>query len=106
MKTEKETENPSNRQKLLQWKSDVRIKWNNKCAKCNADGQVTKLDCHHLISAAFKRMRYDINNGLLLCSACHRFSRTSAHKGSMLFADWLMRTYPKIWHYIIREGKL
>ena len=85
-----------------QWKINVRKHWNNKCAvwgKTNC-----KLDCHHIVSRSIKELRHDVLNGILLCSGCHLFNRKlSAHKGSLLFIDWLSKNYTGGYAYLIAK---
>lgn len=51
------------------WKQRVLERDNHQCQCC---GVVASLAVHHINSAKFfTELRYDVNNGIVLCSACH-----------------------------------
>lgn len=66
------------RRKALQlWKTKIKILANNECEAC---GKKKRLQIHHIESyATNKSLRYDIHNGVCLCTTCHKFGRQSAH---------------------------
>lgn len=76
-----------------QWKEQVRKNWSNTCAKCGISG--CKLDTHHL--AYHKELKWiEPMIGVLLCSKCHKFGLSSAHKGGLLFYQWFFSAYPEL----------
>jgi hypothetical protein len=76
----------------IQWKKDVRLKWENKCMRCGVDG--CKLDTHHLVY--YKELKGNPEIGVLLCSGCHKLRNDSAHKGAIIFYDWFRNAHPDI----------
>jgi 5-methylcytosine-specific restriction endonuclease McrA len=55
--------------KYNQWRRAVYKKDNYMCQICGRRG---KLNAHHIFGfAKWKSKRFDINNGITLCSACH-----------------------------------
>jgi hypothetical protein len=60
-----------------------------------------KLEAHHLISRSRIITRHDPNNGILLCSHHHRFSKfISPHGAPMAFSEWLMASDPDRWAWL------
>lgn len=62
----------------LEWKKKVMEKYNSTCQHCGATQEEyfkktgDSLEGHHIKSwEKFPELRYDIDNGLLLCSPCH-----------------------------------
>ena len=78
------------REVKILWRKCVLAKFGSKCIVCNA----TKLpNCHHLISErSFPVMRYDIDNGVVLCPFHHKFNKFSAHKNSLWFCELILKT--------------
>ena len=62
------------------WKLAVRKKCNYKCQSCGLlkkTNRKVRFDCHHIKpKALFVRSIFSLNNGVLLCQACH----IEAHK--------------------------
>ena len=53
-----------------QWAKDIKTRDNWQCREC---GDNKKLHAHHLYPrAVFPEIRYNINNGITLCSKCHK----------------------------------
>ena len=51
------------------WKAQVFKKYNNKCNRCEKN---QRLHCHHIMDFhQHPELRYDVNNGELLCISCH-----------------------------------
>jgi 5-methylcytosine-specific restriction endonuclease McrA len=68
------------------WSESVR-KRDGKCMYC---GSKDYLNAHHIFSRSNRSTRWDINNGITLCSGHHKFSSTfSAHKTHVEFTYWL-----------------
>ena len=61
------------------------------CEKTNA------LQCAHIIGRRNHRLRYDPQNALTLCYACHIHF---AHKEPISFTRWLERTRPEQLRYL------
>lgn len=89
------------KKKLKDWANSVKDRDCYKCAICGLtsgenyirkDGKESKirLEAHHLFPREIKEFRYDIDNGITLCTRHHKFSREiSAHKNPLAFILWL-----------------
>ena len=82
------------------WKKKALEKWaeyihqQKYCSICGKSN--TKLEAHHLISKKVKQFRNDIQNGILLCSYCHKWNPVcSPHAGALGFAEWLINNMPE-----------
>ena len=68
------------------WSLAVLGDWNHVCAIC---GSRSRLNAHHLIPRAHYATRYDLRNGICLCSRCHLFcSERSPHQNAAGFMLW------------------
>lgn len=64
------------------WQYIVKIRANYRCEYYNCRYNYEKLDAHHFYSkGAYSHLKYDINNGICLCTRHHTagFSTESAH---------------------------
>ena len=50
------------------WSEKIKIIWGYKCARC---GRTEYLNSHHIIGKSNFNTRWDLNNGICLCSGCH-----------------------------------
>lgn len=81
------------------WVEKVRVLHGDRCAVCgraygdvDAAGKACYLNAHHIDSRNTNpRLRWDALNGILLCPKHHKFSKNSAHKGSIWFITWLQK---------------
>ena len=65
--------------KYVQWRSDVFQRDNWTCQTCQARGGVY-LEAHHIKDwVRYPKLRFEINNGITLCSECHKL--TPNYKG-------------------------
>ena len=78
------------------WSEAVRLIHNNTCELCGAAAGETKengkpviLNAHHIVTRDNPVLRFDIRNGCCLCQYCHKYSRTGAHRGTIVFSEWL-----------------
>ena len=54
--------------KYEEWRQKVIKKHNGKCAKCKLEAT----HCHHINNfSSNPKLRYELNNGVLLCKECH-----------------------------------
>lgn len=75
------------------WSKVVRQVW--ACAVC---WKKEHLNAHHIFTRHNKSTRWDLDNGICLCSGCHVFSDTfSAHKTPTEFTYWLEKQYSREW---------
>jgi hypothetical protein len=71
------------------------------CEKC---GSMNRLQAHHVITRANKRLRYDSQNGVCLCAGHHLFF---AHQKPHEFRDWLTEKRGNYWwDYINTASKM
>ena len=69
------------------WAEVVKSKAGYKCEVCNlSDG---RLNAHHIEGRRNLRLRWDLRNGVCLCSGCHMFRKESAHQSPEWFHFWL-----------------
>jgi len=101
-----------NRRLFNLWSEAVRDRAKRKCEYCkienkaiNRNGVSTKLDAHHLISRKVKDLplKFDINNGICLCSRCHKWGIPSFHKDPITTITWLMIHSPKRYNYVLNN---
>lgn len=71
------------------WRGCVLKRFEYKCVVCSQ----TKLpNCHHIIPEhVFVSMRYDVDNGVILCPSHHKFGKLSAHKNALWFCDLVLK---------------
>lgn len=69
------------------WALTVKIAWHNRCAMCSRGGV---LNAHHLVPRQHQAVRYDLRNGICLCSRCHQWCPDrSPHQAAAGFMAWL-----------------
>jgi len=68
------------------WRQCITKLFKGRCAKCGCEGT----DCHHLIKRRNKHTRWDVMNGLLLCTSCHWL----AENEPTMFSVWLILYRP------------
>lgn len=74
----------------------------------NAKGEMKNdLQAHHVIRRGISATRYDLDNGVSLCSKHHTFNNDfSAHRTEEKFRNWFKKTYPLRWKLINAKSKL
>ncbi len=55
---------------------------------------------HHIVGRINHVVRWDLNNGCLLCSGCHMLNKTSAHADPIGFLKWLYEQRPYDYIYL------
>jgi len=74
------------------WSRAVRDDWGNECAVC---GRRPNLNAHHLAPRHHQATRYELRNGICLCSHCHTFDAdVSPHLNAAGWLLWLHANYP------------
>jgi len=68
------------------WSKVVKLQASNKCEIC---GKTEYLNSHHMVGRRNLRLRWEIYNGVCLCSGCHTFKTNSAHQNPVWFNTWL-----------------
>jgi len=61
---------------------------------CQVCGGTSYLNAHHIIGRRNRNVRWDLDNGILLCSGCHTFKTESAHQDPLQFMEWFNNKYP------------
>ena len=57
--------------------------------RCEVCGESGYLNPHHIEGRRNFRLRWDLRNGVCLCSGCHMFRKESAHQSPEWFHFWL-----------------
>ena len=74
----------------------------NTCQRCGIQGP---MHAHHIVSKRIRRLRYDEQNMICLCSGYHKFRTNSAHENPIAFLEWFKDKYGEIrYNYLIRES--
>lgn len=71
------------------WSAVVKENAGYKCEVCGISGTSTLLNAHHIEGRRNMRLRWELKNGVCLCSGCHVFRRESAHQSPEWFHYWL-----------------
>jgi len=75
------------------WSRAVRDAWNNSCAVCGYG----KVEAHHLIPRQHEATRYELANGIALCSRHHQFdAEISPHQNAAGWLRWLESHHPNL----------
>jgi hypothetical protein len=56
---------------------------------CQVCGKSDYLNAHHIIGRTDLRTRWDLRNGICLCSGCHTMNNQSAHNNPLWFMEWM-----------------
>ena len=68
-KKKRYTDNAYTRSDLFYWAREVRMKYDYHCVYCN---RTRHLSAHHIFpKARFPGLKYNLNNGILMCKGCH-----------------------------------
>lgn len=71
--------------------------------RCEVCGEIRFLNAHHIVGRRNLHLRWDLRNGVCLCSRCHTFGKNSAHQNPVWFMDWLDATRPEDANYLRKE---
>ena len=78
------------------WSLAVREDWAWRCAVC---GSAT-VEAHHLVPRQHEATRYELRNGIALCSRCHQFDPDiSPHQNASGWMLWLKRYHRPLWQW-------
>lgn len=80
--------------KLLDKAWSLKIRSTGKCAKC---GKTSYLNAHHIYGRRMLSVRWDLDNGICLCSGCHTLCADSAHQDPMDFYDFIVDLKGEEW---------
>ncbi|GAG32481.1 unnamed protein product, partial [marine sediment metagenome] len=62
----------------------------------------TYLNTHHIFSRSNLSVRWDLNNGVCLCSGHHTLNNNSAHKAPTEFVEWMKEIWDIEWYNNLR----
>lgn len=71
-----------------------------KRGKCERCGKITSLQTAHIIPRTNKNLRWNPDNALLLCVACHLYW---FHKNPLEAMEWFKLYFPIQYAYLMRE---
>lgn len=93
---------------LNNWKLLVKKRDEFFCQMCGKDlsNSPRSQHAHHILPNMYKYKMYhtDIQNGILLCPYCHKFSPNSPHLNAFYFHEWMRVNKPTQYFYLL--GKL
>jgi len=81
---------------LKQWADTIKQRDNYTCQICkkNLKNNPKAINAHHILPKSIKELRYNMLNGITLCSYCHIYGSYSAHTNALYFAYWLKINKP------------
>jgi len=82
------------------WKESILKRDSNTCQICKKQFGNRGMATHHILPREFKELRWDIMNGLTLCSSHHHWNKFSAHQNSLWFSLWLQKNKPLQFEYL------
>ena len=83
-----------------QWALDIKERDGFKCLHCGKDKY---LNSHHIFTRNNYAVRWDMDNGITLCSGCHTMSSIfSAHKTPLEFIEWIREFWGEEWYERLR----
>ena len=83
-----------------QWSQAIKERDGFKCLHCGKDKY---LNAHHIFSRNNYKVRWDMDNGVTLCSGCHTMSsKFSAHKTPIEFIEWIKGKWGEEWYERLR----
>jgi hypothetical protein len=84
-----------------EWSKRVREDAKGRCEYC---GIVSYPNAHHIFGRRNFGVRWDLDNGICLCSNHHKFdNKFSAHMTPTEFTLWLVKKRGEIWYQILKE---
>ena len=83
------------------WAEVVKQRANNICEYKDCK-KTTYLNSHHIFSRSNLSVRWDIKNGVCLCSGHHTLTNDSAHKNPVEFVEWLKQKRGEKWYNELR----
>lgn len=83
------------------WKVAVKLKADYKCEVCGKD---TYLNAHHIVGRRNFGLRWEVWNGVCLCSGHHTMKTQSAHQDPLWFDSWL-REHRKVDYAYINASR-
>ena len=98
----KSTERKEEKEKEVEWSRIIRTRDNWACVIC---GNPYKPNAHHIIPREVKEYKFDLDNGVTLCTKHHKFCRKiSAHNAPLAFFMWLEKY--RHWQFMVMKDRL
>ena len=95
MKKKKTNLKTINRLLNKEWAQLIKLIAKYKCEYCN---KTTTLNSHHIYGRSKLSTRWDVDNGMCLCSGCHILSSSfSAHQTPLDFTYWIRKKRGNVW---------
>ena len=103
------------RRRLLKlWSEAVRSRVDYRCEVCGkkrgdiVNEKAVKIDAHHIISKYVKDspLKFDIRNGVSVCTKCHKFGANSFHKNPVRTITWLSLNRHEDYQYLLDNSDL
>lgn len=96
---------------MRKWSEKVRSSTDFRCAVCGMkngeiiNGKKQKVEAHHIVSRDIHNsaMKFELLNGIPLCTHHHKFGNISAHKNMVWFVHWLKNHRPLQYDFIIEN---
>lgn len=83
------------------WSLEIKERDGFKCLYC---GKEDYLNSHHIFSRSNYAVRWDMDNGITLCSGCHTMSsKFSAHKTPLEFVEFIRELWGEEWYERLRK---
>ena len=64
---------------------------------CEICGKTDTLNAHHIVGRRNRNVRWDLDNGMCLCSGCHTFKTQSAHQAPLWVNEKLLELFGQDW---------
>jgi 5-methylcytosine-specific restriction endonuclease McrA len=110
MRNSYDEDNEMNKQKIIKklqkdctklWAEQIHAR-DGICQLCGKQRSQGKLDAHHIFSkAGHQNVRYDLDNGILLCFYCHRVK--THQQGGQDLGLWLVCKHGQEWYDNLRS---
>lgn len=85
------------------WSIAVREDWNWRCAVCGHG----KCDAHHLVPRGHESTRYELRNGIALCSQHHQWDKDLApHQNAAGWLLWLEEHFEELHAWYVERVKM
>jgi len=86
------------------WSKKVRQRDNYICQVCGCTyKQIQGIQAAHILPREFPETRWDLQNGIALCSLHHRWGKNSAHNNPIWFTEWLKERKPEQYNYLVNK---
>ncbi len=88
------------------WAEIIKQRAGNRCehrtyaVRCK---KITYLNTHHIFSRSNLSVRWDLDNGVCLCSGHHTLNNCSAHKAPAEFIEWIKEMWGIEWYENLRK---